>query len=85
MMNYGNYKSQKQTKGGISFTLGNAPKKYALQYYQFKVGHGAVGTFLVRIGVIKTPKCWWCGRQSKHLSIYMLANGENREKNSSES
>ncbi len=41
--------------------LGSAPKKYASRYYQLKVGHGAVGTFLVRIGVIETPECWWCG------------------------
>lgn len=35
-------------------------KKYASRYYQLKVGHGAVGTFLARIGVIETPQCWWC-------------------------
>ena len=36
------------------------PKKYASRYYQLKVGHGAVGTYLTRIGVIETPECWWC-------------------------
>ena len=41
--------------------LGSAPKKYASRYYQLKVGHGAVGTFLVTIKVIETPECWWCG------------------------
>ena len=41
--------------------LGSAPKKYASRYYQLKVGHGAVGTFLARVGVIETPECWWCG------------------------
>ena len=40
--------------------LGNAPKKYASRYYQLKVGHGAVGTFLIRIRVMETPECWWC-------------------------
>ena len=50
-----------RTKGGISLALGSAPKKYASRYYQLKVGHGAGGTFLVRIGVIQTPRCWWCG------------------------
>ena len=45
----------------ISLALGRAPKKYASRYYQLKVGHGAVGTFLVRIRVIETPECWWCG------------------------
>ena len=24
-------------------------------------GHGTVGTFLAKIGVIETPECWWCG------------------------
>lgn len=32
-----------------------------LRYYQLKVGHGAIGTFLTRIGVIESPECWWCG------------------------
>ena len=50
-----------RTKGGINLIVGNAPKKYASRYYQLKVGHGALETFLTRIGVIKTPKCWWCG------------------------
>ena len=50
-----------RTKGGISPILGSAPKKYASRYYQLKVGHGAVGTFLARIQVIETPECWWCG------------------------
>ena len=50
-----------RTKEGISLVLGSTSKKYASRYYQLKVGHGAVGTFLVRIGVIETPECWWCG------------------------
>ena len=50
-----------RTIEGISSALGNGPKKYASRYYQLKVGHGAVGTFLVRIGVIETPECWWRG------------------------
>lgn len=48
-------------KEGISLVLGNASKKYASRYYQLKVRHGAVGTFLASIGVIETPECWWCG------------------------
>lgn len=24
------------------------------------MGHGAVGTYLARIGVIETPECWLC-------------------------
>ncbi len=50
-----------RTKEGISLALGSASKNYASRYYQLKVGHGAVETFLVRIGVIETPECWWCG------------------------
>ncbi len=45
--------------------LGNASKKYASRYYQLKVEHGAVGTFLTRIGVIETPECWWCGAEEQ--------------------
>ena len=41
--------------------LVRAPKKYATRYYPLKVGHGAAGTFLARIGVIEIPECWWCG------------------------
>ena len=37
-------------------------KKYASRYYQLKVGHGAVGTYLAKIGAIDTPQCWWCDR-----------------------
>ena len=44
-------------KAGINPTLANAPKKYASWYYQLKVRHGAVGSFLVKIGVIETPEC----------------------------
>lgn len=47
------------TKAEINPILGNAPKKYTSRYSQIKVGHGAVGTYLARIGVIETPECWW--------------------------
>lgn len=36
----------------ISLALGSAPKKYASRFYQLKVGHGAIATFLVRIEII---------------------------------
>ena len=49
-----------RTKESISLALGKAPKKYASRFYQLKVGHGAVGTYLARIGVIEAPNCWWC-------------------------
>ena len=35
-------------------------RKHASRFYQLKVGHGAVGTYLARIGVIEAPDCWWC-------------------------
>ena len=50
-----------RTKEGISLMLGKSSKKYASRYYQLKVRHGAIGTFLARIGLIETPECWWCG------------------------
>ena len=46
------------TKNSINPILGSTPKKYASRYYQLKVGHGAVGTHLARLGVIETPQCW---------------------------
>ena len=55
------------TKEGINPTLANAPKKYASRYYQLKVGHGAIGTFLTRIGVIESPECWWCGETEQSV------------------
>lgn len=45
-------------KAEINLILGNAPKKYASRFYQLKVGHGAIGTFLARIGAIEPPECW---------------------------
>lgn len=45
---------------GMSKVLGSTSKKYASRYLQLKVGHGAVGTYLARIGAIETPQCWWC-------------------------
>ena len=40
--------------------LGNTKKFYASRFYQLKTGHGAIGTFLSRIGATETAKCWWC-------------------------
>lgn len=48
-------------------TFGHAPKKYASRFYQLKVGHTAVGTFLARIGAIETPECWWCGEAEQSV------------------
>lgn len=47
-------------KAGIHPVLGQAPKRYASRFFQLKVGHGAIGVFLERIGVTETAECWWC-------------------------
>ena len=52
-------------KGGINAILGKPLKKFAMRFYQLKIGQGAVGTFLARIGRIETPECWWCGAQEQ--------------------
>lgn len=36
------------------------PQKYAAQFYQLKVRHRVVGTYLERIKIIKAPDYWWC-------------------------
>ena len=52
-------------KSGMSPTLGRSLKRYATRYYQLKVGHGATGAFLARIGTVETQECWWCGAQEQ--------------------
>ncbi len=47
--------------------LGSTSKKYASRYFQLKTGHGAIGTFLARIGVIESPECWWCGEAEQSV------------------
>ena len=59
-------------KSGIDPVLGKAPKKYASRFFQLKVGHGAVGVFLKRIGVVETAECWWCG-QAEQSVIHLYA------------
>ena len=54
-------------KSVISPTLGKTLKKYAIRYYQLKVGRGAIGTFLARIGAIETPESWWCGAREQTI------------------
>ncbi len=36
-----------------------------MRFYQLKIGHGAVATFLARIGAMETPECWRCGAQEQ--------------------
>ena len=36
--------------------LGSAPKKYAPRYFQLITGHGAICTFLVKVGGDRNPR-----------------------------
>ncbi len=45
----------------IHLLFGRTRKFYASRFYQLKVGHGAIGTFLERIGATESAKCRWCG------------------------
>ena len=59
-------------KPGIQPVLGQASKKYASRFFQLKVGHGAVGVFLERIGAVETAECWGCG-QVEHSVVHLYA------------
>ena len=48
-------------KAEMDLLLSKTKKYYASRFYQLKIGHGAVGTFLKRIGATETAECWWCG------------------------
>ena len=51
--------------------LGKTRKSYASRFYQLKTGHGAIGTFLERIGVVESAECWWCGNgEQSVLHLY---------------
>ena len=52
--------------------LGNTKRFYASRFYQLKTGHGAIGTFLCRIGAIETAECWWCGSAEQSV-IHLYA------------
>ena len=47
--------------------LGKAKKLYASRFYQLKAGHGAIGTFLERIGKVESAECWWCGEAEQSV------------------
>ena len=47
-------------KAEIDPLLSKTQKYYASQFYQLKIGHGAIGTFLKRIRATETAECWWC-------------------------
>lgn len=44
-------------KNIINPTLDKTLKKYLIQFYQIKIGHGLVKYFLAKIRVMKTPEC----------------------------
>lgn len=48
--------------------LGKTKKFYAARFYQLKIGHGAIGTFLKRIGATETAEYWWCGNAEQSIS-----------------
>ncbi len=48
-------------KAEIDPLLSKTKKYYAARFYQLKIGHGAIGTFLKRIGATESAECWWCG------------------------
>ena len=50
-------------KSQIHPLLGQARKFYASRFYQLKTGHGAIRTFLKRIGAVESAECWWCGNR----------------------
>lgn len=53
-----------------------------MRFYQLKIGHGVVGTFLARIKAMETPECWWCGAQEQtviHLYMNVEDGGESEE------
>ena len=68
-------------KWGINKILGKTLKKFAMRFYQHKIGHGAVGTFLARIGMIETPECSWCGAQQQMvIHLYTICRKWRKER-----
>lgn len=47
--------------------LGKTKKLYASRFYQLKTGHGAIGTFLERIGKLESAECSWCGEAEQSV------------------
>ena len=66
-------------KEGINSTLTNASKKYSLQYYQLKVRHDAIRTYLAKIGLLRSLSVGGVTEQNKLLSTY-TPNADGREK-----
>jgi ribonuclease HI len=49
-----------------------APKRQAARYYQLKMGHALIGTYLKRIGKSADDKCWWCGRKARQTREHLF-------------
>lgn len=45
-------------KSSINPIFDKPSKKFAMQFYQFKIKHEAVETFLAKIEAIETAECW---------------------------
>lgn len=54
-------------KAGMEGFLSSKSKKYTSRYLQLKTGHGAIGMFLARMGVMENPECWWCGEAEQSV------------------
>ena len=68
-------------KNGIDATLKKTLKEYAARYYQLMIGHGAVESFLVRIGLIGTLEYWWCSaRERTVIGTMSKTDGRNERK-----
>lgn len=36
-------------------------------FYQLKIGHGVIGTFLSKIRAAETAQWWWCGNAKQSV------------------
>ena len=69
-------------KSGMSPTLGRTLKKYAIRYYQLKVGHGAIGTFFGQDRGNQNPGMLvvWSTRANGYSSLHRMPKMEKRAK-----
>lgn len=70
-----------QVKKKISKVLEHNAKKYTLRYLQLKVRHIVVRSYLVRIKVTETPKCWQYGQAKQSVEhLYSKCQWQKKEK-----
>jgi hypothetical protein len=53
---------------GLDKAAGKAPKRLASRYYQLKIGHAPIGTYLHRIKARDSPECRTCGALRETVS-----------------